>query len=66
METELKSCPHCGMDVQYTYNIDLEPDGIMCPKCHTVMRFIRISVKPGEQFIIAMSKMAEIWNRRAE
>ncbi len=63
---ELKPCPFCGEKVRFTYNIEFEPDGIMCATCHTVMRFIRIRAKSGEKFEVAMNKMAEIWNRRAK
>ena len=66
MDSEkLKPCPFCGNDLSYfTHNLDLEPDGITCQRCHIVVRFSRISVKGGEKFEVAMNKMAEVWNRR--
>lgn len=62
--TELKPCPFCGYKVQYNYNADFEPAGIVCMNCHTMTKFMRIEVKPSEKFEIAMDKMADTWNRR--
>ena len=63
---ELRPCPFCGnRSVYFTHNMDLEPDGITCRRCHIVVRFSRIRVKGGEKFEIAMNEMADVWNRRA-
>ena len=65
MREDLKPCPFCGESGAYiVYNIEMEPDGIACPTCHIVIRFPRIKVRGGEKFEIAISKMAEAWNRR--
>lgn len=62
---ELKPCPFCGGTKAYiVHNIEMEPDGIVCPMCHIVVRFPRIKVRGGERFEVAMSKMADAWNRR--
>ncbi len=61
---ELKPCPFCGGKAQFMYNIDCEPDGILCRKCQYVMRFLRIHHKPKDTFGETMEKMAEVWNRR--
>lgn len=61
---DLKPCPFCGGKVQFNVNADCEPDGIACMHCHTLTRFMRTELKPGEGFGIAMYKMAEVWNRR--
>lgn len=67
MDDKLKPCPFCGSKmVRYVWNIDMEPDGITCYDCHIVVRFSRITVRPREYFEVAMGKMADIWNRRAE
>ena len=64
--TDLKPCPFCGESRAYpAYNIEMEPDGIVCPICHIIIRFPRIKVRGGEKFEIAINKMAEVWNRRA-
>lgn len=60
--TRLEPCPFCGEPVRYVYNADLEPDGIACFNCHIVVRFPRIHV-PFSKFDVAMSEMAETWNR---
>ena len=63
----LKPCPFCGgAKISHVYNIEMEPDGIICHDCHIIVRFPRIHVKGGERFEVAMNKMAEAWNRRAE
>ncbi len=64
-DIKLKPCPFCGESKAYNvYNIEMEPDGIACPTCNIVIRFPRIKVRGGEKFEIAISKMAEVWNRR--
>ena len=62
---ELKPCPFCGNEVDFNYNLGLEPDGITCRRCFMIVRFSRIRVKNGEKFEVAMNKMADAWNRRA-
>lgn len=63
---ELKPCPFCGERKAYVvYNIEMETDGITCPICHIVLRFPRIRVKGGERFEVAIDKMMDVWNRRA-
>ena len=64
--TELKPCPHCGGNVWFNHNADLEPDGIVCMQCKTIVRFMRVSVKKHESFETAMNKMADIWNTRTQ
>jgi len=65
--TELKNCPFCGNWVSFSFNIDLEPDGIRCAECKTELRFQRIRVmKKDQPFGEVMEQMAEVWNRRAE
>ena len=64
---QIKPCPFCGESKVYiVYNIEMEPDGITCPTCHIVVRFPRIRVKGGEKFEVAIGKMTDVWNRRAE
>lgn len=65
--SELKPCPFCGYENPYfAHNVECEPNGIVCMKCHTIVRFMRIKVRKGERFQVAMDKMAEIWNTRTE
>ncbi|WP_205838925.1 Lar family restriction alleviation protein [Bilifractor porci] len=67
MTEGLKPCPFCGESKEYiVYNIEMEPDGITCPVCHIVVRFPHIKVKGGEKFEVAIGKMTDAWNRRAE
>lgn len=62
--TELKPCPFCGGKVDFNYNIELEPDGIICNNCKTVLRFMRVRHKKNDPYGVVMDRMAEIWNRR--
>lgn len=66
MSDELKPCPFCGGDVKYNFNIELEPDGIYCLHCHVMLKFPKVISRNCENMGVAMEKMAEVWNRRAE
>ena len=61
----LKNCPFCGQEPDFTYNLDLVPDGIKCRTCHIVVRYPRIRAKPKDKFEVVMQQMADCWNRRA-
>lgn len=62
---ELKPCPFCGGHVDYSYNIEFEPDGIRCMNCRYVMRYMKIKAKTKNEPVgDVMEKMAIAWNRR--
>lgn len=62
---DLKACPFCGCKVDYAYNLELEPYGVHCPRCHMVVRFSRVKpVMKGEIYERVMSDIATRWNRR--
>lgn len=64
---ELKTCPFCGSAVDYAYNLELEPYGIHCSRCHAVVRFTRVRpIQKNEIFERVMSDIAAKWNRRQE
>jgi len=66
-DLELKPCPFCGGRPTYNYDASMEPVGVYCVKCHAIIRFVRIRVKGDhEPFSVALEKIAEAWNRRAE
>ena len=63
--SELKPCPLCGGKVDFSYNIEMEPDGIICRQCKTVTRFLGMpTLRKHEPFGVAMDRIAERWNRR--
>ena len=66
MSDGLKPCPFCGGDVRYNINIDMEPDGIYCLHCHVMLRFQKVKLRDRDKMGVAMEKMEEVWNRRAE
>ena len=62
---DLKVCPFCGCKVDYAYNLELEPYGVHCPRCHMVVRFSRVKpIQKGEVYERVMSDIATKWNRR--
>ena len=63
--TELKPCPFCGSKVKISYDIRSEANGIWCPTCHSMTKFIRIKLKSDkETFGEFESKWEAAWNRR--
>ena len=61
----LHPCPHCGANVTFNYNLDLEPTGVLCSKCRMVATYAGVRLKPSEPFGNVMARIAERWNRRA-
>lgn len=67
MEYDLKPCPFCGYSkIHFACDFDGTPSGIVCHNCHIIIRYSRIHTKGSEPFGVAMGKMAEAWNRRAQ
>ena len=63
----LKPCPFCGGKVDYACNLDNMPHGVHCHACKYVLSFANIKkLKPHERFGVAMSQIAEQWNRRLD
>lgn len=63
----LEPCPFCGGKVDFSFNIELEPDGIRCGRCKFILRYPRIRItKNTEPFSVVMDKMANEWNKRAK
>ena len=63
--TELKPCPFCGGKVNISYDIELEPNGIWCPTCHSFMKYPNIKAKSKkETFGETIAKFEAAWNRR--
>lgn len=64
----LRPCPFCGNGApQYTHDIDGDVSGVQCTACHVIVRFPHIRTKGNrEPFGVAMEKIAEAWNERAE
>lgn len=65
--SELKPCPFCGSAVNYNFDMEFEPIGVFCPKCHASVRFTRI--RPMVKNRTAgnvMDDITEAWNRRDE
>lgn len=62
---KLEPCPFCGNNVSFAYDITGIPHGVVCIRCHMVVKFSRIR-PPGkhEKFERVMKDIAEAWNRR--
>ena len=64
-EKPLKPCPFCGSDVDFNYNIELLPDGVLCRNCRSLTRFMRIKpLQKGEVMGDVMKRIADRWNQR--
>ena len=64
---ELKPCPFCGGKVDFNYNVELEPNGIHCIRCHMHAVFYRVKpARPREIYERVLNDYAEAWNRRAK
>ena len=62
---ELQPCPHCGNKVDYAYDLDLEPYGVHCVKCHMIVTYSRVKpLRSTEPFERIMDDIAVRWNRR--
>lgn len=61
---DLKECPFCGKPVQFNYNLELTPDGVVCMNCHMIAKYTRIKCKNTDPFEVPMKQIAERWNRR--
>lgn len=62
---ELKECPFCGNEVRYAFNLEMNPYGVVCSRCHMVVSYTRINPpKPHEKFERVLGEIAEAWNRR--
>lgn len=65
MERNLKPCPFCGGKVRISYDIRSEANGIWCPTCHSITKFIRIKLKSDkETFGEFESRWGAAWNKR--
>ena len=54
---ELRECPFCGSEVQFSHDIWGEPNGIWCGHGHMMVQFSRIKVERGETFGDTMKEM---------
>lgn len=61
---DLKPCPFCGNNVDYAYNMELEPYGVHCPRCHMVVRYTRVKQIGRTDFGSIMAQISTYWNRR--
>ena len=65
MNDGLKPCPFCGSEVNYNYDLDMMPIGVVCFNCKTVVRYTGMrKPRPNEKMGEIMERIAERWNRR--
>lgn len=61
---DLKPCPFCGGKVEYWFDLELNPMGVLCSHCK--IAFKMLSLRRAHEFGSVMEQIAERWNRRAE
>jgi hypothetical protein len=61
----LTTCPFCGNDVDFAFDVDGMPNGVWCRNCHMIARWSRIKEKRGDTAGKLMDQYAKAWNRRA-
>ena len=63
--SKLRNCPLCGGPVRFNYDATLEPNGVICPRCHALTRFMRVkSAGRSETYGDTQQRIADLWNRR--
>ena len=65
-QNDLKPCPHCGRQVQYSIDIEGIPQGIYCARCHMIVKYTNLKCGKRDKFGKVMGEIAERWNSRKQ
>lgn len=66
MVIDLARCPHCGGEVQLSFDLELVPDGVICRKCKMIVHYYGLKYKDDDTYVEMINRISEKWNKREQ